>query len=310
MKVLVTGAGGFVGRWLTRELTAAGHEVVGPPERELDVTDPGAMSHAIGAIRPDAIAHLAAVAYAPDAAGDPTLAFRVTVGGTVALGEALRANRVAPAVLVSGSSEVYGAPHPDSLPLAESAPLSPRTAYAISKVSQEAIALRYAAQLELPLVATRSFNHTGPGQRPVFVVPALASRVADAARGVGRPASVRVGNLDVRRDFTDVRDVVRAYRLLLERLADGSIERGGTVVNVASGRSYSIRSILERFVALSGAVIEPAVDPTLVRIDDPPDIRGDASTLAGLTGWRPERDFDSTLGDVWSEVTAATVAAR
>jgi GDP-4-dehydro-6-deoxy-D-mannose reductase len=310
MRVLVTGAGGFVGRWLTRELQASGHEVVGPPERELDVTDAGAMSAAIGAIRPDAIAHLAAVAYAPDAAGDPARAFRVTVGGTVALGEALLANQVRPAILISGSSEVYGAPHPDSLPLTETAPLAPRTAYAISKVSQEAVALRYAALLELPLVATRSFNHTGPGQRPVFVVPALANRVADAARAPRGAASVRVGNLDVRRDFTDVRDVVRAYRLLLERLADGSIAPGGAILNVASGQSVAIRSILERFVALSGAPIEPAVDPALVRSDDPPDIRGDASALTAATGWRPERDLESTLSDVWSEVTAAATATH
>jgi GDP-4-dehydro-6-deoxy-D-mannose reductase len=297
MKVLVTGAGGFVGQWLTSELEGAGHEVFGPPERELDVTDREAVHRTLDRLRPDAIAHLAAVAYAPDAAGDPARAFRVTVAGTLAIGEALRATGLRPVMLVTGSSEVYGAPHPDALPLTEAAALAPRTPYAISKVAQEAVALRYAATLELPVVVTRSFNHTGPRQRPVFVVPALASRVADAASRSSGSAQVRVGNLDVRRDFTDVRDVVRAYRLVLEGLAAGSIPSGGTVLNLASGRSVTIRSILERFVRLAGVPLEVIVDPALVRDGDPPDIRGDASALGVLTGWRPERDLDSTLAD-------------
>lgn len=298
MKVLVTGGGGFVGRWLTRELEISGHQVASPREHELDVTERGAWLRVLDAVRPDAIAHLAAVAFGPDAAGDPARAFRVTVGGTLEMLEALGATGQAPALLVTGSSEVYGAPA--RLPIDEGAPLAPRTPYALSKVAQEAVALRYAADRELRLVATRSFNHTGPGQRPVFVVPALAERVAGAARSGA--ATVRVGNLDVRRDFSDVRDVARAYRLLLERLEDGSIHAGGVVLNVASGGSASIRSILERFVALSPGAIEPDVDASLVRPDDPAEIVGDASALQRLTGWMPAIGFDQTLADIWSEM--------
>lgn len=306
MKVLVTGGGGFVGRWLGRELQASGHEVTSPPERELDVTDRAGWVRVLQALRPDGVAHLAAIAFGPDASSDPGTAFRVTVGGTLHLMEALRITGQAPVVLVTGSSEVYGAPQ--QLPLTEGSPLAPRTPYALSKVAQEAVALRYAADQALRLVVTRSFNHTGPGQRPVFVVPALAGRVADAARSGA--ATVRVGNLDVRRDFTDVRDVVRAYRLLLERLADGAVAAGGTVVNVASGRPVAIRSILEAFLERSGASIEPDVDRALVREDDPAEIRGDASTLNRQTGWVAEIDLATTLTDVWEEVTGAAIAAR
>ncbi|MBA2254725.1 MAG: GDP-mannose 4,6-dehydratase [Chloroflexi bacterium] len=299
MRVLVTGAGGFVGRWLTSELEAAGHEVAGPSTEALDVTDRAAWVRTLEHVRPDAIAHLAAVAYAPDAADDPANAFRVTVGGTLDLVEALRQTGQRPGLLVSGSSEVYGAPRPDALPIDEAAPLMPRTPYAISKVAQEAVAVRAATDLPLPVAVTRSFNHTGPGQRPVFVVPALASRVMAVVRN-GPSKRVRVGNLDVCRDFTDVRDVVRAYRLLLEHVGGGSAAPGASVLNVARGRSVSIRSILEGFIRLSGVPIEFEVDPALVRPDDPPNIYGDASALTALTGWQPERDFSETLADIWA----------
>lgn len=312
MRLLVTGAGGFVGRWLTRELAAAGHETIGPAEHDLDVRDRGSVFRALESIRPDAIAHLAAVAYAPDAAGDPGQALAVTVGGTLNLLEGLRATRQSPVVLITGSSEVYGAPLPGTLPLTENAALAPRTQYALTKVAQEAVAMRAASTMGLRLVVTRSFNHAGPGQRPVFVVPAVAQRVFDAFRELpaGGTGKVRVGNLDVRRDFTDVRDVVRAYRLLLEGLWSGSIPAGGTLVNVASGRSVSIRSILEAMIERSGAPIEPEIDRTLVRDDDPADIRGDASLLTHLTGWRPERELSATLTDVWAEVAEAAPAGR
>jgi GDP-4-dehydro-6-deoxy-D-mannose reductase len=301
MRVLVTGAGGFVGRWLTRELEAAGHEVVGPSTEALDVTDRAAWIRTIERVRPGTIAHLAAVAYAPQASADPGKAFRVTVGGTVDLVEALRATGQRPGLLVTGSSEVYGAPRPEDLPLGEDAPLAPRTTYAISKVAQEAVAIRAARDLDLPVVVTRSFNHTGPGQRPVFVVPAMAGRVREATSG-GPRLRVRVGNLDVRRDFADVRDVVRAYRLLLERLGDGSISNGGMILNVARGESITIRAILDELIRLSGGDVKVDVDPALVRPDDPLDIRGDASALHALTGWDPQCDFAATIADVWASV--------
>jgi GDP-4-dehydro-6-deoxy-D-mannose reductase len=295
VKVLITGEHGFVGTWLRRELFAAGHEVRSSPG--LDVTDRPALTGRIHDAAPDAVAHLAAISFAPDAAADQQRAFTVNVGGTINLMEALRTLPRPPAVLITGSSEVYGSPSADELPLRESSPLAPRTAYALSKAAQESVGLAYATRAGWPLVVCRAFNHTGPGQREVFVVPALARRVRDVVDGSRR--EVPAGNLDVRRDFSDVRDVVRAYRLLLEGLADRRIDTGGRVVNVCSGRAVSIRSLLDGICRVAGVEAPVSVDPSLLRPDDPVEIRGDASQLERLTGWRPHIDLSTTLRDVW-----------
>lgn len=308
MKIFITGAGGFAGRWLTQELEGAGHQVVGPVgHAALDVTDAGAVLAALSDAAPQAVAHLAAMAYAPDARTDPARAFQVAVGGTVNVMEAVRTLSPSPAVLVIGSSEVYGAPAPEALPLTEDSALAPRTPYALSKIGQEGAALAYGARYGMRLAVARSFNHSGPGQRPEFVVPAFAHRVLAVRHGAEK--RLRVGNVDVRRDFTDVRDIVRAYRLLLEWLAGQPIGPGiQDVYNVASGRSVAIRWLLEELCRLAGVSADFVVDPDLVRSDDPPDIRGDASRLEALTGWRPERPLEQMLADVWTEVSATGAA--
>jgi GDP-4-dehydro-6-deoxy-D-mannose reductase len=304
LKVLVTGASGFVGHWLRAELEAAGHEVEGDePDRMLDVTDRALLEERIAALRPDAVAHLAAVAYAGDAADDPAEAFRVNAGGTLNLCEAVRRDRASICVLVTGSSEVYGNPAPAELPLTEESLLAPAATYGLSKAAQEAVALAVAARWTLRLVVTRSFNHSGPGQRPVFVLPALARRVASMR--MGHAASIPVGNTDVRRDFTDVRDVVRAYRLLLEALVGGRIARGGAVFNVCSGRTLAIRDAIERFCGLAGVEPRLETDPSLVRADDPAEIRGDATALRTATGWEPQIDLETMLDDIWAEAAQA-----
>ena len=300
MRVLVTGAGGFVGRWLTEALGRAGHAVAAPGRADLDVTVVDSVRRALARFEPDAVVHLAAVSFAPDARSDPSRALQINVGGTVNLLEAVRRSALPPVVLVTGSSEVYGAPASSDLPLTEASPLAPRTPYALSKAGQEGVSLAYAARYRLRLVATRSFNHSGPGQRPVFVVPALAGRILAVREG--REAAIRVGNVDVRRDFTDVRDVAQAYRLLLEAAHEGRIEPGGAVFNVASGRAVAVREIIDRLCALAGVSPGISIDEALVRPDDPPEIRGDASALRRLTGWRPERPLAGTLADVWDEV--------
>ena len=151
----------------------------------------------------------------------------------------------------------------------------------------------------LPLVVTRSFNHTGPGQRPVFVVPALAQRV-NLVR-LGKAHAVAAGNLDVRRDISDVRDVVRAYRLLLERIASRGSALGPIVVNVASGQSVSIHAIAETLCRIAGVNPPITSDPALVRPGDAPEIRGDNGLLRELTGWSPTISFDRTLADILAE---------
>ncbi len=295
MRVLVTGASGFVGRWLSRALQASGHEVLGA-EARLDVTDRRALSDALARTEPDAVAHLAAIAFGPDAGTDPGNAFRVTVGGTVNLLEAARQQPRPPLILISGSADVYGTPAAQDLPLTEEAPLRPVKPYALSKAAQESVGLAYAARYGLRVIVTRSFNHAGPGQRPVFVIPALTERVAAVVRG--ETDHVRVGNLDVRRDVSDVRDVVDAYVRLLESGHDGGAS--GLALNICSGRSVAIRWLLEELCRLAG--VEPGihVDPALVRADDAPDIRGDASAVQSLVGWRATTPLEVTLADIWA----------
>lgn len=314
MKVFVTGAIGFVGGWLCRELESAGHETVpAPPPEALDITDRVGLARWLGNGSPDAVVHLAGLAFAPDAGRDPSEAFRVNVGGTVAVFEALRSLGLRCPVLVTGSSEVYGAPEARWLPLSEQAPVCPTQPYALSKLAQEAVAVEASLVSRCPVIVTRSFNHTGPGQRPVFVVPALARRVLEVAHG--HASVIRTGNIDVRRDISDVRDVVRAYRLLLEALVAGRIAPAPLVVNVASGSSISIRSVVERLAALAGVELRLGVDPRLVRADEPPEIRGDARLLHELTGWQPEIPLDRTLSDVlahaettWGQTSQASAA--
>ncbi len=296
MRVLITGATGFVGRWLTRELEATGHEVIQTPSSaDLDLTDLDATARFVADRRPDAIAHLAGVAFGPEAQADPAKAFRVNVGGTQSVVEAIRASRRPIALLVAGSSDVYGRPRPEDLPLTEAAPLRTTQTYGLSKLAQEGIAIEAGSRFGIPVVITRSFNHTGPGQRSDFVAPALARRVIQA-RSSGA-TSITVGNLDVHRDLGDVRDVVRAYRLLLEAEVAGTVQ-SMTVVNVATGATVSIRSVLGALCRLAGVELEADVDPSLVRPDDPPVIVGDASALRALTGWSPGIELERTLEDL------------
>ena len=304
MKVLLTGGRGFVGGWLTTELENAQHEVAAPSRDALDVTDPEAVRRFIGEQRPAAIVHLAAIALAGAARADPVEAFRIAAGGTANLLEAVREQPTPPLVLVVSSSEVYGKPREGELPLREDSALRATTPYALSKLAQESVALAYAARWGLPLVVVRPFNHTGPGQRPGFVVADLVGRVRSVVRGDS--SAVRAGNLDVRRDFSDVRDVVRAYRLLLEAMASGGVEPGGTVLNVASGRAVEIRYLLERICVLAGVSPAVEVDPSLVRPDEAPEIRGDSGSLRALTGWQPGHEIEETLRDIWATPEAST----
>lgn len=295
MRILVTGATGFVGRWLIRELNAAGHEALAAPgSAEVDVTDRSAVNDLVAWARPDAIAHLAGMSYAMNAARDPERALAVNEGGTRVVVEAA-AERTPVPVLVAGSADVYGTPAPGDLPLHESAPIRADRPYGRSKLAQELAALAIGAARAVPVVVTRSFNHTGPGQRSEFVAPALAGRLL-AARATGE-RTIRVGNLDVRRDIGDVRDVVRAYRLLIEGLAAGSVP-AATVVNVATGRAASIREVLGMLAEAIGVAVEPQVDPDLVRPDDPPLIVADVARIHALTGWTAEIPLRRTLGDL------------
>ena len=309
MRVLVTGATGFAGRWLIVELEASGHAAIpAPPSDRLDLSTEGSAERILEESHPDAIAHLAAVSFGPDARRDPARAMAVNVEATRRLIDAAGRLQPPPLVLVAGSSEVYGNPSPALLPLREDAPLRPVHPYGQSKLEQERVAVDAGSVSRVPVVVSRAFNHTGPGQRAEFVAPALARRVLEA-RDAGAN-TIRVGNIDVRRDIGDVRDTVRAYRLLLEGLASGRVSPG-SVLNVATDHSVSIREILTTLCTIAGASVEPVQDPSLVRDDDPPEIVGSAARLTELTGWRPAIPMERTLADLMASLdTGLATGAR
>ena len=285
MRVLVTGAGGFVGRWLVEHLKAEGDHVVAADHGDVDVTDAATTAGLFAAVRPEACYHLAGISFAPDARRDPAAAFRTNVIGTVHVLEAARLESPGCAVLVPGSAEVYGAPRRSDLPLTEDVAPAPQHPYAGTKLAQEAVVRSYAAAYGVRALITRSFNHTGPGQRTDFVVPSLVRQVA-------MEGTVRVGNIDVSRDFTDVRDVVRAYRLLV---LSGE---PGVPYNVCSGRAVSIRSIIGLLGEIAGRDVETIVETGRVRPNEPPEVRGSSDRLSVATGWKPEIALRQTLADM------------
>jgi GDP-4-dehydro-6-deoxy-D-mannose reductase len=295
MKALITGAGGFVGRWLTAHLRECGDEVTELDRHGLDVSDAAAVSERVKAERPEAVYHLAAVSSPPADISNSPNAFRVTVMGTVHLLEAIRAHAPGCAVLVPGSALAYAPARPEDLPLTEDHPLESRTLYAATKIAQEAAARSYAFTFGLRVLITRSFNHIGPGQSDEFVVPALVSQIL-------RGGAVRVGNLNVSRDFTDVRDVVRAYRLLVLR------GEAGVPYNVCSGRSITIRQIVDQIGQALHVEVELVVDPARVRPREPREIRGDCGRLIGATGWQTRVPLARTLADVIENLQEAARA--
>jgi GDP-4-dehydro-6-deoxy-D-mannose reductase len=272
------------------------------------VTDREAVVARITATHPDAVVHLAAVSSGAETARDPAHAIGVAVGGTLAIVAGLaslgRRTGERPILLVAGSSEIYGAPEASELPLVESSPVRPVTAYAMTKAAQEAVALRHGAAAGLRVIAVRAFNHIGPGQSPAFAVPAFASRIMEA-KAAGR-SSVAVGDIDIRRDLTDVRDVAEAYRRLIEFGAVGQVSSEGLVVNVASGRSVLLRDVVAELADLAGIAIEPVVDEALLRAREAREIRGDPARLTALTGWKPTVPLRRTLGDIIAELGTDT----
>jgi len=299
VRALVTGGGGFVGRHLGTHLGSMGDEVISI-DLEVDVADPEAITAAVLDAQPDAIYHLAALSHVGESWESPAEVLRVNVLGTAALLAAGRALDEPPVVLVVSSAEAYGAVGPDDLPITESTPLRPISPYAASKAAAEQLALQAWRGYGQPVVLVRPFNHVGPGQAPTFAVSALAKRIVEAERD--RSGRVAAGTLTARRDYTDVRDVVRAYRLLVTRGTTGD------TYNVCSGVDVAVSEVAERLCALAGAEVELVTDPDLVRPVDLPVLRGDPGHLVADTGWRPEIAFDDTLLDIlefWRQRLAA-----
>jgi GDP-4-dehydro-6-deoxy-D-mannose reductase len=296
VRAVLTGAAGFVGRHLATHLVEERDEVVGI-DQGVDVTDPTALTSAFESARPDAIYHLAAQSHVGASWDDPSEVYRVNALGTNNVLTAARRAAPSATVLVVSSAEVYGVVTEDELPIAENAELRAGSPYAASKAAAELIAFQAAIGYGQRVVMVRPFNHVGPGQAPTFFVPAVARRLVEARRNDTK--KVTVGNLTARRDFTDVRDVVRAYRLVV---------LGGTsggVYNVCSGVDVAISHVAEtlrRLLYRDAVFVE---DPSLSRPLDIPVLRGDPTKLRATTGWVPHITLDETLRDVAVEAEAA-----
>jgi GDP-4-dehydro-6-deoxy-D-mannose reductase len=297
MRALVTGSDGFVGGWLCPHLEAAGDDVIAVTARDADITDAEAVSALVSRAAPDAIYHLAGLANVAESWKTPARTFTVNATGALHLLDAARRLAAPPRVLLVSSAEVYGATTPEQQPIDEATPLRPVTPYAASKVAAEFVGMQAHLGSGVPVIRVRPFNHVGPGQASAFVVSDLARRIAAAERKGER--TLAVGNLTPQRDFTDVRDVVRAYRLLVERGA------AGEVYNVCRGEAVAIGDLAATLLRLAGADLELVTDTDLVRAVDLPVLVGDNTRVREATGWRPEIPLEQTLADVLAEARNA-----
>jgi GDP-4-dehydro-6-deoxy-D-mannose reductase len=301
MRILVTGIAGFVGHFLTEELLQAGHDVVGIdlsldrcPEgvaeaQCVDLTNGDEMLAAVEALHPDGCIHLGGIASPPVGRTHPELMLNTNVLGTAHLLEALRKTAPKTPMLLASTSYVYGSSETEN-PITEDAPISPIGVYAVSKASADLMTLAYTRDYSMHTMTARAANHTGPGQSTDFVVPAFAHQVKAISKG-SQPAAMRVGNLDSERTFMDVRDVVRAYRLLVER------GRRGQAYNVASAERVSIREILNQLCEAAGVTPSIGTDPALYRPTDRSPLLS-IQRMRDTIGWEPEIPLKQTLLDI------------
>ena len=319
MRTLVTGADGFVGEHLLKLLLEEGAEVSAsaltlPPTRSTlspsqmaavewkaaDVRDHDALFRVLAAVQPERIYHLAGFSSGALARQQAESALRVNAGGTVNLCEAVLSVREEfpafdPRILIMGSGDAYGDAGTPGEPMREDLMLRPLTVYGLSKACQELAAHTYRRASRVRTVVSRGFNLIGPGQQRHFVVPDFSLQVAAVARGE-RPPEIRVGNLDVERDFTDVRDGVRAFTMIMD------LEEPEAAYNVCSGRTVTIRQILEWIQDEAGVELEVEVDPEKVREEEAPRLVGDPTRLREQTGWKPRHPIEETVREVYRSV--------
>lgn len=298
MRALITGANGFVGKYLSKELLENGYEVIrtdinGEDVRHLNLLDQESVTRFLSECKPDYIFHLAGQAAVGLSWSIPKETFEINVCGTINLIEACHKSSVKSKLIIIGSSDQYGIVRPEDFPICETIPLNPQSPYAISKRAQEEISLLLARSYGLEIVLTRSFNHIGAGQRKGFVVSDFSSQIVEIEAGKREPV-ISVGNLSARRDFTDVRDVVRAYRLLAKK------GRSGEIYNVGSGKAISILEILDLLIKLSKTEIKVFQDPEKLRYVDVPLIVCNPEKIKRDTGWEPKYNISDTLKNVLS----------
>jgi GDP-4-dehydro-6-deoxy-D-mannose reductase len=304
-RALITGIAGFAGSHLAELLLEDGVEVCGlvfpgEPTQNIDpiishlklstcdIRDAEAVGRAVGQSNPDHIYHLAAITFIPESLDDPRLTFETNLFGTMNVLEAAKRSAGAARVLFVGSADEYGFVGSEELPVSERTPLRPLNPYSVSKASASMLAFQYAASRALHVVRVRPFNHTGPRQSPRFVCSDFARQIVEIEKGKSG-AEVSVGNLRPKRDFTDVRDVVRAYRDVLEK------GESGQVYNICSGRAFSVGDILDMLLSISAQEIKIIECSDRLRETDVDEIRGDFSKIEKAVGWKPTIPLSSTL---------------
>ena len=316
MRVLITGITGFAGShladyllaehpdveifgtWRWRSRTENIEHLEGRIQLiECDLKDATAVRQTLSNVRPERIFHLAAQSYVPASWQAPAETLNNNIISQTNVFEAMRSLDLDARIQIAGSSEEYGLVHPDEVPIKETNPLRPLSPYAVSKVAQDLLAYQYFRSYGLAAIRTRGFNHTGPRRGEVFVTSNFAKQIASIEAGLRKPV-IRVGNLSAQRDFTDVRDTVRAYWLALEK------GKSGEVYNLASGRAVTIAELLDMLLEHTDAKVEIEVDPDRLRPSDVEILLGDSSKFRDDTGWIPEIPLTQTVEDLlnyWRE---------
>lgn len=308
MRVLITGITGFVGSHLAEYALAEGARVYGTLRwrsrsenidhikdklalEDCDVRDASNVYEVVKTVKPDWIFHLAAQSFVPTSWKSPAETLITNIVGALNVLEAVRKLALDCRVHIAGSSEEYGLVLPHQTPITEDNPLYPLSPYGVSKVAQDLLGFQYYHSYQLKIVRTRAFNHTGPRRGEVFVTSNFAKQIVEVEKGI-RPPVIKVGNLEAKRDFTDVRDIVKAYWLALEKGVPGE------VYVLASGTALSIREVLEKLLKLSQVKVKIEVDPERMRPSDVPLLVGDSSRFRKQTGWKPGIPLDKTLQDL------------
>jgi GDP-4-dehydro-6-deoxy-D-mannose reductase len=306
LRVLITGATGFVGTHLAHYLHTHnpsieihGTSITPPPKplayvqhHTLDLRDAAATHAVMAQVQPSHVYHLAAQAFVPRSFEDPWETLENNVRGQLNIITACLEEK--PRILVISSAEVYGAAQPQDLPLREDAPLLPASPYSVSKVAQEMLGLQYYLSHQVPIIRARAFNHIGPGQNDKFVAPAFGLQIARIEAGLQEPI-LHVGDLSAQRDFADVRDVVRAYVLLMEH------GKAGAVYNVCTGVPRSAQTLLDGLIAHSTRQVTVALDPARLRPVTLPVLVGDNTLLHTATGWQPLIPFEQSIHDILND---------
>jgi GDP-4-dehydro-6-deoxy-D-mannose reductase len=315
MRVLITGITGFAGSHLADYCLERGgvdvHGIIRWRSRteniehldgkislhECELRDAGSTRDVIEKVRPEYIFHLAAQSYVPTSWHAPSESLTTNVLGQLHIFEAVRKLDHKCRIQIACSSEEYGMVYENEVPITEENPLRPLSPYGVSKVGQDLLGYQYFMSYKTDVVRTRCFNHTGPRRGPVFVCSDFARQIVEIERGRRDPV-MYVGNLEASRDFSDVRDIVKAYWLALEK------GKGGEVYNICQGKSWKIQEILDMLLGMTSAEIEVKLDKSRLRPSDVPILEGDSSKFRKETGWKPEIPFEQTLKDVleyWRE---------